>query len=163
MRRMILPLMVLVAVACQPATIELTDAERAAIADTVSTLMADEWIASTDPVDFEKMMTLIQNAPETALAFEGGIVHGWTTMEAVFGGHFASISREPCTITDSATVVLASDMVYVMRSGTFTSIDTAGSSGPLTPFAQTLLWVRRDGAWKVLVGHVSHGPPIDEG
>ena len=170
MRRIILLLLVLILVGwriidsltSEPAPTGLSDEQKAAVADTVSALMVDEFIGSTDPVDFERIMSLIHDAPETAMAFEGGMLHGYATMEAVFGEHFSSVSREPSTITDSAAVVLGPDMVYVMRSGTFVSIDTAGTASPMLPWAQTMLWVRRDGVWKVLLGHISHGPPMEQ-
>jgi ketosteroid isomerase-like protein len=148
--------------ACQTATIELTEEQKLAIADTVAALVDGEWIAATDPVDFDRLMSFMHNSNEATMAFNGGTLHSYATLESVFGEHFATISREPSTITDSKTVVLAPDVVYVVRAGTFVSIDTAGNSGPLTPFTQTLVWIRRDGAWKVLYGHVSHGAPLAE-
>jgi ketosteroid isomerase-like protein len=162
MRRLVFAVLSLafLATGCRPTTTELTEEQKAAIADEVNALVDGEWIASTDPVDFEKLMSLVHNTDEAVLAFNGGTVHSYATMRSVFGEHFSTISREPATITDSMTVVLAPDVVYVIRAGTFVSIDTALNSGPLTPFTQTLLWVLEDGAWKVLFGHVSHGPPV---
>jgi len=163
MRRLTLTVLSLAFLAaCQPATTELTEEQKAAIADTVAKLVDDEWIAATDPVDFDKLMSFMHDSDEATMAFNGGTLHSYATLESVFGEHFATISREPSTITDSKTVVLAPDVVYVVRAGTFVSIDTAGDSGPLTPFTQTLVWVRRNGAWKVLYGHVSHGAPLAE-
>ena len=148
--------------ACQATQIELTEDDKAAIAAEVNALVDAEWLASTDPVDFDKMMSLVHDTDQAAFSFNGGVVRSHSAMEDVLGAHFASIRREPATITDSMTVVLGPDAAYVIRSGTFVSIDTAGNSGPLTPFVQTLVWVKRDGVWKVLFGHASHGPPVEE-
>lgn len=132
-------------------TNELTVEQKAEIEDAVKTLVDDEWLPSTDPVDFAKLMSLVHNDEITEMAFNGGVVQSYAAMEAVFGEHFSSVSREPVIITDSKTVALTQDLVYVMRSGTFVSIDTAGNSGPVTPAVQTLLWVRHDGVWKMLL------------
>jgi hypothetical protein len=51
---MILPLMLLVVVACQPATVELTDAEKAAIAEEVTAIHDQMWEAAVLDVSLKE-------------------------------------------------------------------------------------------------------------
>ncbi|NIN49579.1 MAG: hypothetical protein GTN62_05645 [Gemmatimonadales bacterium] len=56
-------------------------------------------------------------------------------------------------------MVLAPDVVCVTQLGTVSVTDTAGVTGPEIAFAYTAIWVRRNGEWKVLLGHESIPAP----
>jgi hypothetical protein len=63
------------------------------------------------------------------------------------------------TIAETHTVVLARDAVSIMAQGTFAFVDEAGEVGPESPFALTLVYLLRDGEWKVALGHESVPTP----
>jgi ketosteroid isomerase-like protein len=145
-------------VACQPSPTELTDEQRAAIRDTVDALMVDFWDAVRH-ADFDRGLTFFHDAPETALAYEGRTDYTLATLDSVYRPGYAATRSQERTIADSRTTVLAPDVVYVMQRGILSATDTAGTTYPATPFAFTVVWVRRNGEWKVLLGHQSDGLP----
>ena len=160
MRRMILPLM-LVVVACQPAAMELTDAEKAAIADDVNAITAeffDVWRAA----DWERGMTYYYDSPEMVWAWEGVIDYGYAEVDAKYRPGFASVASQTFDITDSRTTVLSRDVVLFTATMLWSQTDTAGLTGPEMHIAWTGVWVLRDGAWKVQHAHTSQPPPEAE-
>ena len=158
MRRMILPLMLLVGVACQSATVELTEEQKAAIADTVSAIHA-EHLRVWAEVDVDRGMSYFQNSPDLLYAFEGWLMRGFGTIHDTYAAVFEGVASVEMTFAESHTVVLARDVVCVMAQGTSASVDTAGVTGPESPFAITLVYVRRDGEWKVALAHESLPTP----
>jgi hypothetical protein len=161
MRRTVLPLMLLVAAACQPATTELTDAEKAAIADEVNAINAEFWDVWR-AADYEQGMLYYLNSPDLAFAMEGVVDYGYAEIDAKYRPWYANVASMTITVTDSRTTVLARDVVYIMETGTSSPTDTAGVTGPESPFALTHIWVLRDGEWKIHLGHQSLPTPEAE-
>ncbi len=159
MRRTILPALAfcIAAVACQPATTELTEEQKAAIADTVNALLDDYWDAWRD-VDFDRGMSFFLDAPETAFASADQVDYGLATLDSKYRPFMATFESQEITLADSRTTVLASNAVYTMQRGTYVQTDTAGVVGDTLPFAYSMVWVRRNGEWKVLAGHQSDAP-----
>ena len=143
--------------ACQPATMELTEEEKAEIADEVNALHAEFWDAWR-ATDFDRGMSYFYDSPDLAFAENGVLNYGYADMDAKYRPMFTSVASQEITMTDSRTTVLAPDVVCIMEAGTYTVTDTAGVTGPEQSFAYTWIWIRRDGEWKVHIGHQSSPP-----
>ena len=161
MRRMILPLMLFVVAACQPATMEMTDAEKVAVADEVNAINAEFWDVWRE-ADFDRGMSYYYNSPDLAFAMEGVVDYGYAEIDAKYRPGFASVASQTLTITDSRTTVLAPDVVCIMETAKMSLTDTAGVTGPETDFALTSIWVLRDGEWKIHIAHESLPTPEAE-
>jgi hypothetical protein len=70
--------------------------------------------------------------------------------EGVWGTEWA---QQEITFTDTKTIVLAPDIAYTIRGYQAVVTDTAGVVRPPTNAVETLVWVEREGEWKVLLGH----------
>ena len=57
--------------------------------------------------------------------------------------------------TDATTVVLAPEVVCTIRRFKNVQTHTGGSIAPEFDSVETLIWVKRGGEWKVLIGHES--------
>ena len=158
MRRMILPLLLLVAVACQPATMELTDAQKAAIADTVNALHTESIDAWSAGGHHRGMADYLQT-PEFTFALEGQLIHGFAALHDAADSWLANLASQTITRTESQTTVLAPNVVCIMEQGIGAKTGTAGVTGPELPFARTAIYVRHDGEWKLHFAHVSVPTP----
>ncbi len=161
MRRMMLPLMLFICAACQPATMELTDTEKATIADEVNAINAEFWEAWRD-ADFHRGMSHYYDSPDLAFAMQGIVDYCYAPVDAKYRPGMATVVSQAITLTDSRTTVLAADVVCIMDGGTYTATDAHGVTGPEMGFAVTNIWVRRDGEWRIHVGHESFALPEAE-
>ena len=162
MRRIIFPLLLLlVAVACQPATMEMTDAEKAAIADEVNAINAEFWDVWRDG-DFDRGMTYYYNSPDLAFAMEGAVDYGYDQVDAKYRPNFANVASQILRVTHSQTTVLAPDAVCIMETARFSQTDRDGVTTPETDLALTSIWMLRDGEWKIHLAHESLPTPETE-
>jgi len=161
MRRMILPLSLFVFAACQPATVELTDAEKATIADDVNAINAGFWDAWR-AADFGRGMSYYYDSPDLAFAMQGVVDYGYANVDAKYRPGMADVASQTITLTTSRTTVLAADVVCIMDGGTYTATDALGVTGPEMGFAVTNIWVLRDGDWKIHIGHESFPSPATQ-
>jgi uncharacterized protein (TIGR02246 family) len=160
MRRVILPLMLLV-VACQPATMELSEEQEAEMAAEVNAVNAQYWEA-WQAGDFERGMSFYYDSSDLAVAGQGAVEFGYTAVAAKYGPGMANVVSVAVTLTTSRTMVLAPDVVCTIEVGTYAATFTTGVTGPEMGFAFTNVWVRRDGEWKIHVAHESFPPPETE-
>jgi len=149
------------ATACQPATTELTEEQKAALADSVSAMHAEMWQPWL-AVDLDQGMSYFLNSPDVGWGWDGEIRYGHDNIEAWFRPIVDGLSSQEVTVADRRTVVLARDVVCVMEHGTMVPTDTAGVTLAPNPFAMTTIWVRRDGEWKIHLGHESFVPGSNE-
>jgi hypothetical protein len=144
--------MLLVFAACQPATMELTDAEKATIVDEVNPIKADFWDAWR-AWDVDRGMSYYRNSPDFVWADDGELVQGWTTFnEAVQSWN---VESQAVTLSESIATVLAPNVVQFVEHGTYSITDTTGVTWPERTFAVSTLWVLRNGEWKVDFIHIS--------
>ena len=160
MRRLTLSVLSLafLATACQPATTELTDEHRAALADSVLAMQSESW----EPwlvADVDAGMQSLLNSPDVGWGWNGDMRYGHDTIAEWFRRALEGVASQEFTSADRRAVVLAPDVVCVMESGTIAMTDTAGVTSPPTAFAFTAIWVRRDGEWKIHLGHESSAVP----
>ena len=162
MRRLTLSVLSLAFLAaCQPATTELTDEQKAEIAAEVEALHAASWDAWR-AVDLDRALSYWDSSSDVWWAEQGQIVHGYVEAESHFREASAGVSSFDITISESRTLVLAADAVAVLQQGVFSVTDSAGMTSPEQPFVMSATWVRRDGEWKVLYGHESYPAPEAE-
>ena len=144
--------------ACQPATTELTEEQKAEIAAEVNAINAEFWYAWR-ATDFDQGMSYYYNSPDLAFGFDGAVDYGYAEIDAKYRPGMAGVASQDITITSSETMVLAPDVVCTMETATYTATDTAGVTGPELSVAVTSIWVHRDGEWKIHIGHESFPPP----
>ena len=158
MRRFLLAAFALtVLAACQPATVELTEDQKAAISDTVNTLMTEYWDAERS-ADYDRARVYVHASSETVFACPTGrLFHPFEVFDSRSREVWGSIAEQDVQIAETRTTVLAPNVANVMQRGTFAVTDTSGVTLPETNFAFTALWVRQEGGWKMLQMHRS-GP-----
>jgi ketosteroid isomerase-like protein len=152
---MILPLMLLAAVASQPVTAQLTDAEKAAIEDEVSALQDEFWDRWREG-DFDRAVSHYWDSPDLTIAIDGVIYHGYAEIIAKARPGYAYVESMDITITSSETIVLAPDVACTMVSGTNSATFTDGTTITLPDFAFSAIWMRDSGEWKIHIMHESH-------
>jgi len=151
MRRFVLAAFAFALVAaCQPASNELTDYQKAEIAAEVELIHGQFWDAWRE-TDFEKGMSYYLNSPEFTFSYQGQMVSGYSAFRDLGESAFANVASQTISFAESKTTVLAADVVSITAQGTYVPTDTAGVTGAEATFAFTTVWVQRDGEWKVLV------------
>jgi ketosteroid isomerase-like protein len=140
---------------CRPATVELTDARKAEIAAEVDAAAAAWWDAWA-AVDYDRGMSFFEDVPEAAWVWDEGILYTVAGMNEEWAGTWcADCERQQIDFTDQRTIVLAPDIAYTIRQYDAAVTDTTGTALPMTRGVETLVWVKRNGQWKVLLGHES--------
>jgi ketosteroid isomerase-like protein len=152
MRRLIAPLL-LVAVACQPGTRELTQERRAEITTQVNARNAEFWEAWR-AADWDRGMAFYVDSPDFVWASGGAVFFGKSTLEGARSG-FANVASQAFAFRETRTVVMAPDAASVTAIGTWSQTDTAGVTGPRRDIAWTGIWILRDGEWKLHLAHLS--------
>jgi hypothetical protein len=146
-------LLLLAVVACQPATMELTEEQKAEIAAEVDSL-TNEWWSAWEAFDFDKGLSFVPDNEGIVWAGAGTrTVYSPVEGREVWGPGVAGLSRQELEFTNSRTVVLAPDIVWTLREGDGTAIDTTGTVVHEGHFIETAVWVKRNGEWKILLGH----------
>ena len=159
MRRVVFPLMLL-AIACQPRTTDLTDTEKAAIANEVNALNAEYWDAWR-AADWDRGMSYYFDSPDFVWASGGTAYFGLDVLERLRSA-FENVASQTFTFSDSRTVILAPDAVSVTAIGTWSQTDTMGVTGPVQELVWTGIWIRRNDEWKIHLVHLSYPPPRTE-
>jgi len=156
MRRLVLAALslALLATACQPATTELTEEQRSAIAAEVDSVV-NEWWTSWSTMDFDRGLSFFADDPDVLWMNDAQPFYTKSGVDELIRPWAASLQRQDVTPIDSRTIVVAPDVVYTIRINTVVQVDTAGNALPEIRFAETIVWVQRDGEWKVLIGHGS--------
>ena len=155
MRRFVLAAFVLsVFAACQPATTELTEEQKAAIAAEVNALHTESMNA-WEHAEFDRGMSYFRNSPEFIIANDGNLFVGYDVAYDAFQPAFDNIEGQTFRTIESHTTVLAPNVVSVMYKGTWIEHYTTGEDGPETTFAFNTIWVRQNGDWKVNFAHQS--------
>ena len=143
------------ALACAPPAEEFTEAMKAQIAAEVDATAADWWDAWAD-VDYARGMGFFADEPEAAWAGDTGVFYTVAGMKAEWEGAWgATWHQQQIDFTESRTIVLAPDVAYTIRQYDAVVTDTSGAQLPQITGVETLVWVKRNGEWKVLLGHES--------
>ncbi len=134
--------------ACQPATTELTDEQKAAIEEEVRQMQADMGDAYS-ALDFDRFRSFL--ADDLRWAFSPA---PFLTMEDIEPGIRAVMSgiSETTSEDEMFVRVLGPDAAVVGLTSHETVVDVNGVSSSVRT-AMTLVWARVDGVWKVVHGH----------
>ena len=143
--------------ACQSANTEMTEVQRGEIAAEVE-LLHGQFLDATRAADVERVMSYFRNSPEFVVANGGQLINFAATYDA-FQWAFTNIVSQTITNTESQTTVLAPNVVCIVEQAMGAKTDTLGVTGPETAFANTNIWVLRDGEWKINHMHLSSPTP----
>ena len=153
MRRIVLAAFALtVLAACQPATTEFTDAERAAIRDTV-TQLADVVFEAFRALEVDRFMA--PYGSEFIWAENGVLGTNRDSLVGAWSGVFAGIQE--VTSGDWGEVhveVLGPDAAVFTAAFDWTGVDTSGVETEVAG-VWTTIWTRTDEGWKIIHGHES--------
>ena len=151
--RVVLSTMALVGAGCGPSTPALSDAARAAIADTVR-LLARDFIAADHAMEPDKVMALFDESPDVAIASNGTVRESRQAFHDLLVALYAS-TRSLDIVRDTArVVVLSPDAAVITESYHYTRTARDGkSSGGIAVI--TYVCQRRDGHWKIVHYHFS--------
>ena len=141
--------------ACQPQAIELTAEQRAAIAAEVNSVAA-EWWSAWEEVDADRGLSFIADDAETAWTGDDGTTYSLAAISAAWLAWEEGMQGpQQIEFTDATTVVLAPDVVCTIRRFSNVQTHVGGTVAPEFDSVETLIWVKRGGEWKVLIGHES--------
>ncbi len=146
----------IVLVACQPATTELTEEQKAEIAAEVDLIHGQMWDAWRD-ADYDRGVSYF-DTDGLQFAFEGA-VYDYSGFDAMWRPAFASVASQTFTIAETQTTVLSPDVVCIMNAGTYTVTGDDGVTTPEESFAFTGIWENREGEWKLILIHESVPTP----
>jgi ketosteroid isomerase-like protein len=153
MRRIALAAFALIVLAaCQPATTEFTDAERAAIRDTV-TQLADAVFATFRALDVDGFMA--PYGSEVIWSENGVLGANRDSLVGAWSGVFAGIQE--VTSGDWGEVhvdVLGPDAAVFTAAFDWTGVDTSEAEVEVAG-VWTTIWARTDEGWKIIHGHES--------
>jgi len=153
MRRLVLAVLSLAFLAaCQAATTELTEEQKAEIAAEVNATLDAAWDAWPN---LDQGMSYFDSSPDVGWGWSGDIRFGRDNIAAWFEPAIADFDRYEFTVDQRRTVVLSEDVVCVTERGEFAAYDSTGSILGSGPLAATFVWVRRNGEWKIAAGHES--------
>jgi hypothetical protein len=160
---MILPLMLLT-VACQPATTELTEERKAAIAAEVRQAAAEMFEAAI-ALDTDRWLSYWPS--ELEQRYQGqpalfvnrlDIYPTAGRMRAVWEPSFAARSDHDFATENEYVAVLGEDAALWVYEGTYAVTDTLGNTAEPAPWTVSAVWVRGDAGWKILHWHQSWNP-----
>lgn len=164
MRRLPIVLLLAVLASCageEPGT-ALTTAERAAIADTLTTLMAGAYDFSRPDVR-ERLMALYPDSGRVVSAAAGRVTATRAQLDSAIGTFWEYVGQNmvgPTWVWDDIEVdVLARDAAVVTASYTIPHHTPAGRPHTIAG-AWTAVFVRRDGRWVIVQEHLSDVPVI---
>ncbi len=142
------------AVACQPAMTGLTEEQKAEIAAEVDSVASDWW-ASWAAVEYDRGMSFIDTGPEASWTGDEGTLYTVAEMDKAWRPWATELQHQDLTFTDSRTVVLTPEIALTIRAVTGVATDTTGNTRPEISSIETMVWVKRNGDWKILLGHES--------
>ena len=134
----------------------LTEEQKSEIAAEVTGIHDEMWDAWPD---LAKGMSFFDSAPDVGWGWDGEVRFGSDNIGALFEPMTASFDRFEFTFEERRTVVLSQDIACVTERGVTTAYDKTGSILGSGPLAATVVWVRRNGEWKIAAGHESTPVP----
>jgi hypothetical protein len=138
----------LLAAGCQPATTELTDAQKAEIEEAVKQASTDLWAAWVAQEDVDEYLSHTSN-----WVVPWG---GFASVDALRSSILGTWERQNWEIRDLGEVevlVLGTDAAALKATAVCVVTDTAGTAQELTQ-DYAGVWVREDGHWKLLMSRL---------
>jgi uncharacterized protein (TIGR02246 family) len=157
---MIFPLILVAFAACQvDVTVELTDAEKDAMTEEVTSLHEQMW-GEWRQVNLDAGIAYFRS--DAVWGLMGDTRSGADNIKTWFEPMLAGVARQEIVFDDRQVLVVNRDVVYVMERGSYTAFDGDDAAVGGGPFAASVLWVRSDGEWRVVGGHESFPAPAPE-
>ncbi|UCE40546.1 MAG: nuclear transport factor 2 family protein [Candidatus Aminicenantes bacterium] len=172
-RLFVLFCLVILIVACQPAEeaepVEMTDAQRHEIADTIKQAYQDyldyDW--KNNPDWYSKFF--VEDNEVSWMGNPGIFVHGIrilpnrSAMEAVFNPMLENrTSTNMMVLKDFVSVISDTVAVYTFE-GKYSITNLEGETGPDYPYTTSVVYLKKDDGWKMLHYHQSwSNTPIKE-
>jgi len=144
--------------ACQPATTELTEEQKAEIAAEVNAIHSEMWDAWRE-ADVPKAMSNYLDSPEFTLALQGQLISGFGAFDEMVGSIFSNVESQTITVDETQTAVFAANTVCVVEHVTYTMTDTDGITSPEYTAVLTSLWIKNDSEWRIHHYHNSSPTP----
>jgi ketosteroid isomerase-like protein len=149
---MILPLMLLVFAACQPATMELTEEQKATIADAVREANADYWAAWARMEDFDEYAG---HYSDRSVFFPLVDAESREAHRSVVMGLWSRLNAwEVQEMPQPDVLVLGADGAFLEGSAVSLLTDTTGAT---EEWVQTYssVWVREESGWRMVATRFS--------
>ena len=137
----------------------LTDAEKAALTDSVAARSA-EWRTAVERVDAGAVLAFYLDGPETAVVNAFDFLQKEATLAWVVASLpnvMRALRSQAITMTDQRFAVLGRDAVVETALGEWARTDTTAAMMS-NHFAFTRVWVLRSGIWKILHSHLASIP-----
>ena len=131
---------------------EMTNAE---IEAEVNQVLDEWWAVWSAGEDFDRFMTFFADDPEVLWIADAVPTFGKAAIDANFRPSMADFQRQDNTRVEWRTIVISPDVVYTVRINDVVQTRLDGTIGLTGRYAETLVWVKRGGEWKVLIGHGS--------
>ncbi|UCG84848.1 MAG: nuclear transport factor 2 family protein [Gemmatimonadota bacterium] len=145
--------------ACQPATTELTEEQKAEIAEELTRLYTESVIA-INQLDAEGWLSYFENSEDLTIAVYGGFYKSYSAYADTVKAHWAPLASGEIDWGDLNIQVLAPNVAVVTSVFDYTATDTAGVTAPFSG-TWTAVWVEQDGNWK-MVNVAETLPPAEE-
>ena len=150
--------------ACQappPPEPEFTEADRQAIADEVLRLTQETYELGR-PEDFETSMAYWAEGTDAFFVGEPAVfaqgvrvINSKEDMVRFFGGFVGTRTSTNFDPQASYAAVLSPDVAVTVTEQHWNITDTLGVTGSTFPLSSTTVWVKEDGAWKIMHHHQS--------
>jgi hypothetical protein len=141
--------------ACQPTTTELSAEQKAAIAAEVDSVMAERWHA-IERADASRSFEAA-GSQEFAWAVNGSVLLSYDDYQEYLGPVVRNFRLQDVKVVDTRTVVLAPNIVLTIQKISMFVVNVLSyePEEELWRFAETLVWEKRNGEWKIILGHGS--------
>ena len=134
---------------------EMTEAEIAQIRAEVDSVTSEWWAVWSAGGDADRFFSFLADDAETVWISDANPLFGRADIEEAFRPVLENIQRQDNTPVEWRTIVIAPEVAYTVRINDAVQTFVTGDSGPVIRYAETLVWVKRDGEWRVLIGHGS--------
>ena len=136
-----------------------SDAERAAIADTIDSL-AEELFDAARTLDPEGIFAHLSPDSQIYIAVDGQLITNRAEFETVVRTDYGGLRSQSFEFTRNETVVLGRDVAITWTLGPLSTMDTLGVATAPRSLAATLVWHREEDGFKLVAVHESLPDPL---
>jgi hypothetical protein len=156
-------------VGCQAPPAEMTEADRQAIADEIERLTLEQ-NQYTGREDMEAYMAYWSPSADDYFVTEPAVfAHGiriiptLQSMREFFDPSGWNRQSTNLMLRSSSVAVLSPEIAVQVRDEPWSVTNMEGETGPTYPSSVTVVWVKEDGAWKIMHAHQTWtNTPIEE-
>ena len=134
---------------------KMTEAQVAQIEAEVDSVTSEWWAVWSAGEDADRFFSFLADDAEAVWISDANPLFGRAEIEEAFRPVLENIQRQDNTPLEWRTIVIAPEVAYTVRINDVVQTFVTGDSGPVIRYAETLVWVKRDGEWRVLIGHGS--------